>query len=501
MKNRKPVTTAFFASFLLAYVALTYVSLCLTDSIWGFVHPLFLIILCIFNIPLAFLIVQNLLSIVLGPDDPPRLPSLTSRPRIAVVYTTCDDVDRKCLLNLRNQTYESIDTYVLDDSERTEYRSIIDEFSSVYTIIRRECRKGKKAGNLNNWLRLHGASYPFFVILDNDSIIGPDFVETMLRYAMHPENARTAAFQSLIEIWNRGSPLSDAVNCEKRKGNRIACALFNRLRFYFGWGHNVMYRTAAVLDVGRFNESFVGEDIELGLRLMEHDYDLKIVDILSYEGINDDILRYSVREGRICQSDLQVLLARKWSIPFESYFFLLILNLRSLSILVTMALNALVFFDAILVRFGPIFASMSLDYYSARYLQLNVCLFLMYFLIPVFFDVAFTRPGHDWVVAIINKFRLLAYNLSVSVFLFSRIVAYLVSGKVRFHVTNDRRQPRTGLLLTYQVSLVFYILFPLSILVLSRKLFLLYSIWFLPFFVLSAMSLHLWFDSVRRVRV
>jgi len=498
LKNDNRAFGVFFTVFGIFYVALTCFSFFLTSSVLPDINIPYFLVLCVFNISLSFSITQNMLSMCYGIKEPPKLKSLPTKPMVAVLYTTRDDVNEDCLRDLRKQRYGFIDIFVLDDSLMEESKAIIDTYSKDYVIIRRDTRRGKKAGNLNNWLRLYGHKYPFFVILDNDSLIGTDFVERMLHYALHPQNFGTAAFQAVIEIKNPASHFTEAFNCEKRKGNRIALSLYNRLGFYFGWGHNVMYRTDAVLKNGMFNESFVGEDIELGLRLLERGYELEIVDILSHEGFNDNILKYSIREGRICQSNLQVLMARKWSISVASYFFLLILNLNSLYLPLIMAMNAIFLCNAVIVSTGPIFASMYIDYYTTEYLMYNFSLFSVYLLFPILMDILVFESSAGRITGMINKARLAAYHLSLHVFLFSRIIEYFFKRKVYFHVTNSRERPARKLVILYEFSALFYVIFSILIFLIARKLFLVFSIWFFTFLILSALNLGLRYNSIKR---
>jgi len=483
---------------LLSYTILSCLSVFLSKSILGFVSLPFLCILCIYNLSLSFSIVQVLLTRLWGTDDPPRVDSLPSEPRVAVLYLTCDDLDETCIQELGSQSYAGIDVFVLDDSVEEVCRKAVDGYSSQYRIVRRADRRGRKAGNLNNWLRLYGDQYPFFIILDSDSRVGGNFAGEMLRYALHPANSGTAVFQAVIEIWNRGSLLSQMINAEKERGNRIALSLYNQLGFYFGWGHNALYRTSAVLDCGGFGESYVGEDIELGLRLMERGFRLAIVNILSYEGIAKDIFRYSVREGRICQSLLQVLSAKRWSIAPSSYFFLIVLNLSALLTLPAMALNAAIVYNAAVVRFGPLFAAMYLEYYSSDYLAYNIAMFVVYLVFPVLVDVLALPSRSGLFSSIVHKIRLVAYNLSLTVYLFSSVVSYFWRRRVSFHVTNSRPRLAGHLVVQYAVSAGFYLVFSIAVCSVAPPLCYPFSIWFAVFGLLSAVSVHLMLDSLRR---
>lgn len=105
--------------------------------------------------------------------------------KVFLLYCTCDDFIKESLVKCINQTHKNTEVIILDDSNNEDYKEQIDLFASEYNIkvVRRKDRKGFKAGNLNNFLKKQDKDdYDFFVILDSDEIIPPDFVEKALHY-------------------------------------------------------------------------------------------------------------------------------------------------------------------------------------------------------------------------------------------------------------------------------------------------------------------------------
>lgn len=72
---------------------------------------------------------------------------------------------------------------ILDDSTNETYIQKIDEYARNHNIevVRRNDHRGFKAGNLNHYLQGR-TDYDYFVILDSDEIIPPNFISRCLQY-------------------------------------------------------------------------------------------------------------------------------------------------------------------------------------------------------------------------------------------------------------------------------------------------------------------------------
>lgn len=113
----------------------------------------------------------------------------SASPRVALLYCTCDDFSADSLRRSMAQRYSNYETVILDDSRKPESMAEIDRFATDHgvRVVRRPNRVGFKAGNLNNYLR--SADYDYFVILDSDEIIPPDYIDRSLDYFAHYDNA------------------------------------------------------------------------------------------------------------------------------------------------------------------------------------------------------------------------------------------------------------------------------------------------------------------------
>jgi cellulose synthase/poly-beta-1,6-N-acetylglucosamine synthase-like glycosyltransferase len=115
------------------------------------------------------------------PAHVPRRPADGS-PRVVLVYCTCNDFSADSLARCMQQRYVNAEFVILDDSSKPQYLSAVDAFAAEHGIrvVRRADRAGFKAGNLNNFLR--SADFDYFVILDSDEVIPPDYIDRTLDY-------------------------------------------------------------------------------------------------------------------------------------------------------------------------------------------------------------------------------------------------------------------------------------------------------------------------------
>ena len=184
-------------------------------------------------------------------------------PRVAILYPTANDFEYRVVLSCVKQRYPNFHVFLLDDSNRKEYRAQVDafhrEFSQITTVVRRESREGFKAGNINNALAMIDSDYEFFAICDSDNVLAPDFLAQLMPYFQ--EDARLGFIQA------------------NHRSNRLGKELFvrsvqtmadgrwdyhniprNRYGLVFCLGHGVIIRTEAWREAGGF-PFIVYEDI------------------------------------------------------------------------------------------------------------------------------------------------------------------------------------------------------------------------------------------------
>ncbi len=271
---------------------------------WISVFQFALIIFFLFSFAIVF--TKRLFSLVVKPYPLPRLDALARQPRVAVLYTTMNDVVPECVAAIR-QTYP-VDVYLLDDSSDPYKRAIVDDLARRmgFGILRRSERKGFKAGALNSWLREYGIAYDYFVILDSDSVLPPDWVAEALKYAEHPDNADLAIFQGFINIWNTDRPFPRALAANTRLGqDEWERRVSGYVGAVFCYGHNVMLRTKPVLEVGGFVEDYVSEDFATAVKLASVGYGSVFVPLHTWEAMPENVRGFVKRQTKWTRGSME----------------------------------------------------------------------------------------------------------------------------------------------------------------------------------------------------
>lgn len=254
---------------------------------------------------LAYDMSQAILCLVLRESHLPSLPTLERQPAVALLCVTCDDVDLAILRRLGRQDYANLDIFILDDSRLPESRQAVDSLG--LTVVRRRDGSGFKAGNLNNWVFAHGSRYDYFVVADADSVLPDDFVEQMVRVAEHPHNHQLAIIESTIYPWNESEPFA---KLQATAGAWQRCRqlrLLNHLDATLSVGHNNIYRTAAMREIGGFAERYLAEDFATTIALLQQtSWKCKTVGIRSYERAPANLAEFARRQARWAYQTFQL---------------------------------------------------------------------------------------------------------------------------------------------------------------------------------------------------
>ena len=154
-------------------------------------------------------------------------------------------------------------TYVLDDGKSDDVRALAAELGAEYIV--REGNAGAKAGNINNALSV--TSGEFFVILDADFVPAPDFLyqtvpffaETNVAFVQTPQ-----AYGNLNNLISRGAGYMQSVFYRFIQPGK------NRFNAAFSVGTNVIYRRAAIEQIGGMWTQSKSEDVWTSLKLHEN---------------------------------------------------------------------------------------------------------------------------------------------------------------------------------------------------------------------------------------
>ena len=280
------------------------------------------IIFLLLNIGVSYGMTETILALTTSKKDLPRLDSLSTFPRVALIYTTFNDVLPETMGRMKEQNYKNYDIFVLDDSTKESCSRIVDSFG--FKTIRREDRTGFKAGALNNWIRLYGDNYDYFTILDADSLLSPDFIENMVKYGEHPSNSDVAIFQSKINSYNNTTRFARTLTISTPLANYINDRLINECGTMLSWGHNNLHRTKLIQEVGGFAQKYVSEDYATALTLIQRGYKCRLVDVISYEMMPQTIQTFTKRTVRWSKQSLELLKLNTNDIPMNTQLHLFI---------------------------------------------------------------------------------------------------------------------------------------------------------------------------------
>jgi cellulose synthase (UDP-forming) len=153
-------------------------------------------------------------------------------------------------------------TWVLDDGKSDDVRGLAAELGARY--VRRLSNHGAKAGNVNHALSL--ASGQYFAIFDADFVPDPEFlVETVPFFSNeHVAFVQTPqSYGNLHNVISRGAGYMQAVFYRFIQPGR------NRFNAAFCVGTNVIFRRAAIDDVGGMYTDSKSEDVWTSLMLHE----------------------------------------------------------------------------------------------------------------------------------------------------------------------------------------------------------------------------------------
>lgn len=198
-------------------------------------------------------------------SDRPRI-----RPRIAILYTTCDDFNPAACQSCVNQNYPDFRVLVLDDSEKRPYQRIVRKFCKESHPVPcdrviRKTRNGYKAGNLNYALKNH-VTEDWVLLVDADQYLEPDFLSSLVQ--VMPATGSDIPF---VQAANREWLSSKSSRFQRLMS--LAIPFYYRLdlpaRQRFGFvpllGHGTMLSRSAWSSVGGFPE-IVSEDLGFALR-------------------------------------------------------------------------------------------------------------------------------------------------------------------------------------------------------------------------------------------
>jgi cellulose synthase/poly-beta-1,6-N-acetylglucosamine synthase-like glycosyltransferase len=232
--------------------------------------------------------------------------------KVVMVYCTYNDFAADSLEKCIPQNYPNYSVVILDDSTDEEYKREVDNFARKHDIevVRRPDHIGFKAGNLNNYLGK--ADYDFFVILDSDEVVPPDFITRCLDYFAYYPNAGIVQANH-IATRNRNKFMQLFAI-----GVNSHWPTYQTAKHYYGFlsllGHGAMVRRDCYFAAGGFPH-LVAEDLCMSIEARSKGlYVAFAPDIMCEEEYPVDYLAFKKRHSKWTQGNMEFIKKYTWRI-------------------------------------------------------------------------------------------------------------------------------------------------------------------------------------------
>jgi len=193
------------------------------------------------------------------------------------------------------------ETYILDDGKSDDVRRLAQQLGVKY--LRRDDSRGAKAGNINR--ALERTDGDFFVIFDADFTPSELFLYQTLPFFADPHLAFVQAPQT---YGNLGSAVSRGAGYQQQVFYKLIQPGKNRFNSAFCVGTNVVFRRAAIEQIGGIYEQSKSEDIWTSLKLHERGYkSIYLSDTLAVGDAPENIKAYSKQQLRWATGSMEIL--------------------------------------------------------------------------------------------------------------------------------------------------------------------------------------------------
>ncbi|NIZ08415.1 glucans biosynthesis glucosyltransferase MdoH [Pseudooceanicola sp. HF7] len=202
--------------------------------------------------------------------------------------------------------------------ERNAFAHLLDETAGQGRIFyrRRQDNRGRKAGNIEDFIRNSGAAYELAVILDADSLMEGQAIRRMI--AEMQADPDLGLLQTLPKITGATSVFGRAMQFSASFFSPVFARGLARLQGTTGpfWGHNAIIRTRAFAEscalpplAGKppFGGHILSHDYVEAALLARAGWSVRVDETIdgSYEEGPENILSFAKRDRRWCQGNLQ----------------------------------------------------------------------------------------------------------------------------------------------------------------------------------------------------
>jgi cellulose synthase (UDP-forming) len=203
-------------------------------------------------------------------------PSSNFFPNVSIHIPTYNDpVVIRCIKSCLNQDYpkNKYEIIVIDDSDDKKTKELIDKFlknlkeKNLIKIIRRDERRGFKAGALNDALKISNGE--IIIILDSDTIVPKNFLKKIVQPFKDKKIALVQAKQVYINK-NQNIITKFASTLQSIYYN-FSLPFYSFLGLTFCAGSAVAIRKE-ILEKFKWNEESVTEDMDISLKILSNGY-------------------------------------------------------------------------------------------------------------------------------------------------------------------------------------------------------------------------------------
>lgn len=241
-------------------------------------------------------------------DSPQHWPMVIGDRRVTVdVFITVYGED---LAKVENTTRAALAirgehrTWILDDGRSDAVRDLAASLGAYY--IRRLSGNGAKAGNINHAMTI--AKGDFFAIFDADFVPKPDFLYETIPFFVDDNVAfvqTPQAYGNMHNLVSRGAGFMQSVFYRFIQPGR------NRFNAAFCVGTNVVFRRAAIQDIGGMNTDSKSEDVWTSLELHERGWrSIYIPVTLAVGDAPETVEDYTKQQMRWASGGFEILMQR-----------------------------------------------------------------------------------------------------------------------------------------------------------------------------------------------
>ncbi|HLC96587.1 MAG TPA: glycosyltransferase [Candidatus Nanoarchaeia archaeon] len=240
-----------------------------------------------FNVVMLFMLFKNKESFYTSPSQ-----SALDLPKVTIIAPAYNESDTiiDSIESLKKIEYpnELLEIFIVNDGSTDNTAEIVQEQATepYFHFINNQENKGK-AACLNQAIRQ--ASGMLIATMDSDSEVSPDILKKTIPYF---ENKSVGAVTVTVKVKNPKSLLQKIIEVEYALGLSLSLKVLS----YFNSIHVTpgpfsVYRSAALRQIGGFDETNITEDLEIAHRLQKHRFRIECCTTTHVRTVIPDTLR------------------------------------------------------------------------------------------------------------------------------------------------------------------------------------------------------------------